>query len=147
MARTKQQPKRSYLPHPHVSISRKRPAGLGVACKVVQVPKRGPKVHRKLKPGTKALRDIKKLQKSTEFMLRKAPFEQLCKEVAHDKECCAGDVDFRFTDGAKKALQELVEAHMQNVFSDGYLCAIDNKRVTLTEKNLLLATRIRGNQI
>lgn len=39
------------------------------------------KVHR-YKPGTVALREIRKYQKSTELLIRKLPFQRLVREIA-----------------------------------------------------------------
>ena len=36
------------------------------------------------RPGTVALREIKRYQKSTALLLRKLPFQRLVREVAHD---------------------------------------------------------------
>ena len=39
------------------------------------------KVHR-FRPGTVALREIRKFQKSTELLIRKLPFQRLVREIA-----------------------------------------------------------------
>ena len=41
------------------------------------------KPHR-WRPGTVALREIKKYQKSTDLLLRKLPFQRLVREIAHE---------------------------------------------------------------
>merc|ERR1712130_274433 len=41
------------------------------------------KPHR-YKPGTVALREIRKYQKSTELLIRKLPFQRLVREIAQD---------------------------------------------------------------
>ena len=41
------------------------------------------KTHR-YRPGTVALREIRKYQKSTELLIRKLPFQRLVREVAQD---------------------------------------------------------------
>ncbi|KAE8265807.1 hypothetical protein A4X09_0g6515 [Tilletia walkeri] len=42
------------------------------------------KPHR-YKPGTIALREIRRYQKSTELLIRKMPFQRLCREICQDK--------------------------------------------------------------
>lgn len=41
------------------------------------------KPHR-FRPGTVALREIRKYQKSTELLIRKLPFQRLVREIASD---------------------------------------------------------------
>ena len=43
------------------------------------------------RPGTVALRQIRKYQKSTELLIRKMPFQRLVREIAQDYKC-----DLRF---------------------------------------------------
>jgi histone H3 len=57
------------------------------------------KPHR-FRPGTVALREIRKYQKSTELLIRKAPFQRLVREVAQFE-----DTKLRFTSTALMALQ------------------------------------------
>ncbi len=53
------------------------------------------------RPGQAALREIRKYQKSTETIIRKAPFRRLVKEIAQDFRA-----DLRFQSSALAALQE-----------------------------------------
>uniref|UniRef100_A0AAY4BWW2 Core Histone H2A/H2B/H3 domain-containing protein n=1 Tax=Denticeps clupeoides TaxID=299321 RepID=A0AAY4BWW2_9TELE len=99
-----------------------------------------PKKKRRFRPGTKALMEIRKYQKSTNLLLRKAPFARLVREVCQ-----------MFSRGgllwqayAIMALQEAAEAFLVRLFSDANLCAIHAKRVTLFPRDLQLARRIRG---
>jgi len=50
------------------------------------------KLHRYL-PGTVALREIRRYQKSTELLIRKLPFQRLVREVAQDFK---GELRFNF---------------------------------------------------
>ena len=97
--------------------------------------------HRRYRPGALALREIRKYQKSTELLLRKAPFQRLVREVAQDFRS-----DVRFQQSAIKALQEASEAYLVGLFEDTNLCAIHAKRVTIFPKDLQLARRIRGER-
>jgi hypothetical protein len=58
------------------------------------------RAKRRTRPGTKALREIRKYQQSTDLLLRKLPFQRLVKEVAHDFIS-----DLRFQSAAIAALQ------------------------------------------
>jgi len=96
--------------------------------------------HR-FRPGTVALREIRKYQKSTELLLRKLPFQRLVREIAQDFKS-----DLRFQSHAIMALQEAAEAYLVGLFEDTNLCAIHAKRVTIYPKDIQLARRIRGER-
>ena len=98
------------------------------------------KPHR-YRPGTVALREIRKYQKSTEFLIRKLPFQRLVKEVAQEYKS-----DLRFQSSAVLALQEASESYLVGLFEDTNLCAIHAKRVTIMPKDMQLARRIRGEK-
>jgi histone H3 len=98
------------------------------------------KIHR-FRPGTVALREIRKYQKSTELLIRKLPFQRLVRELAQDFRN-----DLRFQSSAVLALQEASEAYLVGLFEDTNLCAIHAKRVTIMPKDILLARKIRGDR-
>ena len=92
-------------------------------------------------PGTVALREIRKYQKSTELLIRKLPFQRLVREIAQDFK-----TDLRFQSTAILALQEASESYLVGLFEDTNLCAIHAKRVTIMPKDIQLARRIRGER-
>ncbi|CAH1384265.1 unnamed protein product, partial [Tenebrio molitor] len=98
------------------------------------------KPHR-YRPGTVALREIRRYQKSTELLIRKLPFQRLVREIAQDFK-----TDLRFQSSAVMALQEASEAYLVGLFEDTNLCAIHAKRVTIMPKDIQLARRIRGER-
>lgn len=98
------------------------------------------KPHR-YRPGTVALREIRKYQKGTELLIRKLPFQRLVKEIAQDFR-----QGLRFQSNAIMALQEAAEAYLVGLFEDTNLCAIHAKRVTIMPKDMQLARRIRGER-
>ena len=98
------------------------------------------KPHR-YRPGTVALREIRKYQKSTELLIRKLPFQRLVREIAHEFK-----QELRFQSSAVLALQEAAEAYLVSLFEDTNLCAIHAKRVTIMTRDLQLAKRIRGDR-
>ena len=101
----------------------------------------GVKRPHRFRPGTVALREIRRYQKSTNLLIRKLPFQRLVKEVAQDFK-----VDLRFQSHAIMALQEAAEAYVTSLFEDTNLCAIHAKRVTIMPKDMKLALRIRGER-
>ena len=101
----------------------------------------GVKKPHRFRPGTVALREIRKYQKSTELLIRKLPFQRLVREIASEFKN-----DLRFQSSAVLALQEATEAYLVGLFEDTNLCAIHAKRVTIMPKDLQLARRIRGER-
>ena len=105
------------------------------------LPADGQKKTRRYRPGTVALREIRKYQKTTALLLKKAPFQRLVREVSQDFQA-----DLRFQSSAVLALQEASEAYLVGLFEDTNLCAIHARRVTIMPKDMQLARRIRGEK-
>ena len=93
-----------------------------------------PKKPHRYRPGTVALREIRRFQKSTELLIRRLPFQRF--------------QDFKgrlnFASGAILALQEVAEAYLVGLFEDTNLCAIHAKRITTMLKDIQLARCIQG---
>ena len=135
MARTKQTARKSTggtAPRKHLSTKAAR--------KSLPVPGGIKKPHR-YRPGTVALREIRRYQKSTDLLLRKAPFQRLVREIMQDMKS-----DLRCQSTAILALQEAAESYLISLFEDANLCAIHAKRVTIMPKDIELARRIRGER-
>lgn len=98
------------------------------------------KVHR-WRPGTVALREIRKYQKSTNLLIPKMPFQRLVREIVQSH-----NDEFRIQAAALGAIQEAAEAYLTGLFEDTNLCAIHAKRVTTMAKDMQLARRIRGER-
>lgn len=98
----------------------------------------GVKRPHRYRPGTVALREIRRFQKSTELLMRKLPFQRLVRELAQDFKS-----DLRWNQAAILALQEACEAYMVGLFEDSNKCAIHGRRVTLMPKDIQLARFIR----
>ena len=101
----------------------------------------GVKKPHRYRPGTVALREIRRYQKSTDLLIRKLPFQRLVREIAQDFK-----TDLRFQGSAVLALQEASEAYLVGLFEDTNLCAIHAKRVTIMPRDIQLARRIRGER-
>ena len=94
----------------------------------------------RFRPGTVALREIKRYQKSTDLLLPRASFQRVVRDITSSY-----DPDLRFAAQALIALQEATEAYLVGIFEDTNLCAIHAKRVTVQKKDMELARRIRGD--
>jgi histone H3 len=101
----------------------------------------GVKKPHRYRPGTVALREIRKYQKSTELLIRRLPFQRFVREIAQDFK-----TDLRFQSAAVGVMQEIAEAYLVGLFEDANLCAIHAKRVTIMPKDIHLARRIRGER-
>lgn len=101
----------------------------------------GVKKPHRYRPGTVALREIRKYQKSTDLLIRKLPFQRLVREIAQDFK-----PDLRFQSTAILALQEATEAYLVSLFEDTNLCAFHAKRVTIMPQDIHLARRLRGER-
>ena len=94
----------------------------------------GVKKPHRYRPGTVALREIRRYQKSTNLLIRRLPFQRLVCQMAQDFKG-----DLRFQSSAILALQEAAEAYHVGLFEDTNLCAIHAKRVTIMPKDIQLS--------
>jgi histone H3 len=121
--------------------ARKASLGSKKAKKAAGSQSTGVKRSRKWRPGTVALREIRKFQKGTGLLLRKAPFQRLVRETA-----AAHKEGLRFQASAVAAIQEATESYVVSLLSDTNLCAIHAKRVTIMTRDIQLARRLRGER-
>ena len=109
----------------------------------VKAPRKPPQMQKKrrFRPGTVALREIRRYQKSTDLLIRRAPFQRIIQEIVRSFRN-----DLRIQAAAIKGLQEAAEAYLVGLFEDSNLCAIHAKRVTIMPRDVQLARRIRGER-
>ena len=138
MARTKQTARKQAAPG---GKAPRKQVGNKAARKSAPTIPGGIKKPHRYRPGTVALREIRRYQKSTELLIRKLPFQRLVREVAQEYKS-----DLRFQSSAVLALQEASESYLVGLFEDTNLCAIHAKRVTIMPKDMQLARRIRGEK-
>ena len=100
-----------------------------------------PKNRRRFRPGTRALMEIRKYQKSTDLLIKRRPFGRLVREIIHDI-----NPELRIQSVALEGLQEACEAYLVMLFENTTLCAIHAGRVTIQIKDLQLARRIRNDR-
>lgn len=104
---------------------------------------------KRFRPGTVALREIRKYQKSTKLVILKQPFQRLVREIAQDM-ANVNKVNsplwygVRMQSSALEALQEASETFLVSLFESANLCAIHGKRVTLMPKDINLVCRMMG---
>ena len=98
------------------------------------------KVHR-YRPGTVALREIRKYRKTTELLIPKLGFQRFVRIVSAEFSST-----LRFQSSALLALQEATEAYMVGLFEDTNLLTVHAKRVTIMPKDIQLARRLRGER-
>lgn len=89
------------------------------------------------------IREIIRLQRTTENLIPKLPFQRVIRQTLMER----SPIDFRVQSEALRALQESAEIYLCNLFNDAYLCTIHAKRVTLNPKDMKLAMRLRGEWI
>ena len=135
MARTKQSAKKATMGALMLSQNEARKAAVARArarCQGGKEPRTDGK-HERYRPGAVALREIRRYQKSTELLIRRAPFKRLVQEIVQDME--HGGIVFRVSPAVVMALQEAVEAYLVLLFEDTNLCMIHAKRVTIMAKH------------
>lgn len=98
-----------------------------------------PKPKRRNRPGTKAFREIRQIQKSTELLCRKLRLRNLVRGTA--QEMTPG---LRFHSSTLKVLQQASEAYLVELFKEVNLSALHAKRVTIMPRDMLPARRVRG---
>lgn len=98
----------------------------------------GVKKPHRYRPGTVALREIRRYQKSTELLLPKASFKRLLQEILQDTTM----TQVRLTAAAVDAIQESAEKYIVDLFKEANATAIHAKRVTIMKKDLKRARHI-----
>ena len=97
--------------------------------------------RRRYRPGTVALREIRKYQKSTELLIRKFSFQRLVREVVND---LYPTIPWRFQSTALLALQEAAETHLVRMFTQVNDLAIHSNRVTIQSRDVHIWGRMKG---
>jgi len=90
-------------------------------------------------PGTVALRNIRRQQKNVKYLIQRAPFQRLVREIGQDYK-----TDLRFDPLFMDALQTLTEAYMVSLLKDVNLVAIHAHKTTIQPRDIQIARRIRG---
>lgn len=99
------------------------------------------KAHR-YRPGTVALREIRKFQKSTAPCIRRAPFRRVVREVAQNS-----SADTRFREDAMLCLQEVTEMYLVSLLEGAHEITIASKKFTLDLNHLRTCGVVRQDPI
>ena len=134
MARTKRTARKDEVGKKQSTFAKKQPRSQSDKASAQQ------QSHR-YQPGTVALREIWRYQKSTELLILKLPFQRLVHEILQ-----GFGVGFRVTLTMMMALQEAAEAYLVQLLEDLNLCAIHAKRITIQPKDIQLARWICGER-
>ena len=89
------------------------------------------KAHR-FRPGTVALREIRRYQKSAESLVPYRAIVRLVREIAQDFQ-----TDLRFQKSALEALREAAEMHLITTFGYTQMAAIHAKRITIMKQDMM----------
>merc|ERR1711918_18383 len=122
MARTKTTARKS-----HGGVKRPRKGLVSKTSRKSAPAMGGIKKPHRFRPGTVAIREIRKYQRSTDLLVRKLPFQRLVKDIAHER-----SAELRFQSSAL----------LVGLFEDTNLCAIHARRVTIMVRDIKLARRI-----
>lgn len=99
----------------------------------------GQKKRHRYKPGTVALRDIRRAQKSVELRIRKLPFNRLLRGITQTFKH-----DARFQRAAVLLFQESVEAYAVRLLERANKLAIYGKRITVFARDMDEAVSLQG---
>ena len=100
---------------------------------------KGDRAKPRFRPGTVALREIRKYQHSTKHLVPFTPFVRLVRSIAGEH-----NGQLRFSRQSLNALQEATEGFLTGLFEDTQLCCTHAKRATVIPSDMKLALRIRG---
>ena len=106
----------------------------------------GVKKPQRYRPGTVALREIRKYQKSGDLLIPKVNFQRLVREVVQSV-CRDRNIDTkRIQSTALLALQEASEHYLVDLFQHSQLAAIHGNRVTVLPRDIQLVRYFKGDQ-
>lgn len=97
---------------------------------------------RRFHPGTVALREIRRLQKTTYRLTPRSTFRRQLFDILSKL-----DVDeapqMRISSLAVTALQDALEAYLIGILEDAHMMALHSRRVTVMQKDIDIAVKIR----
>jgi histone H3 len=98
------------------------------------------KPRHRWRPGTVALREIRRYQMSTNTLVPRAPMRRLIREIMYDI-----NPELRLKDTAASAMHECAEAFLIKLLSDTNLMAIHTHRVTIQPRDMSAVRFIRDH--
>ena len=121
-----------------------------IELRTVAVQKRAPltggvKKPQRYRPGTVALREIRKYQKSVDLLIPMVSFQRLVREIIQDT-CRDRNIDMkRIQSTALLALQEASEHYLVELFQNSKLAAFHGNRVTVLPRDIQLVRYFKDN--
>ena len=108
----------------------------------------GVKKPHRYRPGTVALREIRRYQKTTNLLIPKICYQRFLREISSDPNKCSqpSDGPFRWQGSAILATQTVAEDYLTVQLEDANVCALHSKRVTVMPKDIQLVRRIKGEE-
>jgi len=108
-------------------------------------PEGASKKHHKYRPGTKALMEIRKYQKTTDLLLRKLPFSRAVRKIA--EELNAGNdtlnlKDIHFGAGTIEVLQGFIESRVATLCKNAVDMALHAKRDGVNSDDIKVAWKL-----
>ena len=94
---------------------------------------------RKFRPGTVALREIRRLQKSTDALTQRMPMKRLVRSITQDVSTASDDM--RWTRAAMDTICKSAEMFLIELFSEANGMCVHRHRVTVTPKDIMTALR------
>ena len=98
----------------------------------------GVKKKRRNKPGTVALREIRKYQKSTALLIKKTPFKRLVRQITQE----GLKREVMFKKEAIAALHECAEDYLTDIMKQGMEFVVHAKRKTIQPEDIKLAQTV-----
>ncbi|KAL9699458.1 hypothetical protein quinque_002899 [Culex quinquefasciatus] len=104
--------------------------------------------HRRKAPAPKksqtaALKEIAKLQRTTNPVIPKLPFARLIREILMEY----SHRELRITPESLQCLQESAEVFAVQLMEDAYRCTLHRDRLTLMPKDMKLAVMLRKDSV
>ena len=102
---------------------------------------------RRYRPGTVALREIRKQQKSLKHAVHKAPFQRIVRQVTLHDPCARQPSTIRWQKEAIEALHEATETYIVHKLGLAMEVAIAGKKVELNPDHLHTVAKVREDPV
>ena len=110
-------------------------------------PTGGVKKPHRYRPGTVALREIRRYQTTTDTLIPKRSFQLLVQEVVQNECRLRGIECKRIQSMALLGLKTACEQYIIDLFSQTQIAAIHGKRVTIQPKDMSIVLQFRGDHL
>lgn len=103
------------------------------------------KIRPRYSTGEAAMKEIRRLQRSTDLQLPRSAFQRIVREITQEvaQSRNVNGTEYKYQAFALLALQEAAEAFLVRMFEDSYMCTNHAKRVTLFPSDIALTRRLQ----